>query len=103
MNSYHTGTRVKCQMTFYADEAETTPADPTTITFKIRVPKGGVTTYVHGVDGALVKTGTGVFYAYWDTDEATDGVGEYLYAFEGTGTVVEAKQGKFRTTDTIFA
>lgn len=101
MNSYTVGTAVKCQMTFYSDEAQTTPADPTGVTFTIRPPDAGATTYTYGTDAELVKSGTGVYYVIWGTASAADGVGEYFYRFAGTGSVVEAKEGKFRT-QTLF-
>lgn len=102
MNEYHAGTRVKCQMTFYADEAETTPADPTAVTFMMKVPRGPITTYVYLTDAQLVKVSTGVYRVMWDTNGAADGVGVYTYYFHGTGAVVESKEKEFKTKKTIF-
>ena len=98
MNSYPVGTAVKCQMTFYSDEAQTTPADPTAITFRVKAPSGTITEYVYATDAELVKASTGVYYVL--VTPTTDDI--WTYAFEGTGAVVETKEKQFRATNTIF-
>ena len=98
MNSYTVGTAVKCQMTFYSDEAQTTVADPTGITFRVRAPSGTITEYIYGTDAELVKSGTGVYYVLVTPTAG----GIWKYAFEGTGAVVETKERQFLATNTIF-
>lgn len=68
-----------------------TETDPSTVTFKIKLPDGTVTTYVYGTDAELVRSGAGVYYVDYSITQA----GRYSYRFEGTGTVATAENSEF--------
>lgn len=55
------GARVRVTSTF-TPLGSTTPADPTTVTFKTYSPAGATTTLVYGTDAAVVKYSAGVYY-----------------------------------------
>lgn len=65
--------------------------DPTTVTFKVKVPDGTITTYIYGTHAELAKSATGVYYVDYSITQA----GRYSYRFEGTGTVATAENGEF--------
>ena len=99
MNRYPAGSAVKCRALFYTTPAKTTLADPTSVIFRVRDPGGNVTTHTYGVDGALIKSGTGDYYENLATDES----GDWEYEFEGTGAVDIVIPGAFATTPTLAA
>lgn len=75
-------------------------ADPATVKFAYQAAAIGVTTTLtYGVDAALVKKSTGVFYVDMDTGESA---GEYDWRWFTTGTGQAAQQGTFyaRSTET---
>ena len=87
-SSYDLNDRVRCTGTFTVSDVNT---DPTAITFVYKVPSGTITTLTYGVDGALVKSATGVYYVDLDVSSA----GSWYYVFRGTGACVAAVEGKF--------
>lgn len=54
--------------------------DPGSVIFKVEAPGGAVTTYTHGVDGAVTKLGTGKYKLNVDVPTA----GEWIIHAEGT-------------------
>ena len=98
MNSYNVGTAAKCQTTFYSDNAKTTPADPTTVKFRLTSPAGVITEYTYPTDAQLVKSGTGVYYV--NVTPTAGGV--WTYTFRGTGAIVETPEEKFVAVATAF-
>lgn len=65
--------------------------DPTTVTFKYRVPAGTITTLVYGTDPGLIKSAVGVYYV--DISASTSG--KYICRFESTGTGQAAEETEF--------
>jgi len=66
-------------------------ADPSVILCKIRKPGENVETLTHGVDVALVRASTGVYY----TDVLCTEHGTFTYRFSGTGSVQAAGEKSF--------
>lgn len=56
--------------------------DPSTVTLKILSPEGVPTSYVYGVDAAVIKTSVGDYYA----DVTPNTSGRWRYRWETTGT-----------------
>lgn len=92
---YSEGDLVRCTGTF--TNADGDAVDPTAVIFKTKDPSGNITTLTYGVDAALVKSATGVYYVDVDVDEA----GLWWYRFESTGTGQAAGEDKF-TVSTQF-
>jgi hypothetical protein len=88
-NLFEKGDLVRVTGTF------TTPAgvatDPTAVLFSYQNPAGTTTTLTYGVDAALVKSSTGVYYV--DVNASTEGV--WYYRFYSTGTGQTADEGTF--------
>lgn len=95
MNTYHSGQQIRLQTVFDVDGALT---DPTTITFKLRVPAGTVTTYIYGTDAQLKRSSAGVYYV----DYLTVNEGEHSFRFIGTGACIAANEQKFIVLDSAF-
>ena len=95
MNSYNTSQKVRLKGTFDVDGVLT---DPATVTFKMRVPAGTITTYVYGTDSQLVREAAGVYYVdYTITNEGT-----HSYRFVGTGAVTAANEVQFQALGSAF-
>lgn len=82
INTYGIGDLVRVTGTFRASDDAL--VDPTTVVAKVRNPLGAITTYTYGVDAALVRTSTGIYYvevsaalpgSYWTRFEAS-GIGQ---------------------------
>lgn len=71
--------------------------DPATLTFAFETPAGVVTTYVYGVDAALVRDSVGKFHVEITLTEP----GWWKWRQESTG-VVTADQGKFKVTPELI-
>jgi hypothetical protein len=68
------------------------PADPTTLTLKVKKPDLSLTTYVYpGGDGTIVKDSLGNYHA----DIALDQALTWRYDWVGTGTAVFAEGATF--------
>ncbi|NJO31399.1 MAG: hypothetical protein HC874_30465 [Richelia sp. SL_2_1] len=65
--------------------------DPTSVIFKYKNPNGTITVLAYGVDSALVRESTGIYYVDLDVDSS----GLWFYRFEGSGTVKAASESKF--------
>ena len=72
--------------------------DPTAVVFKIQDPSGNETTYTYGVDAALVKDSTGVYYVFYVMDEG----GEWTVRFNGTGADYDAVEYSFNVNASVF-
>ncbi len=89
-NEYDIGDSVRMKATFKSLDTGLV-ADPTVITFKLKVPDGTVSTKVYGVDGEIVKDSTGVYH--WDF--TTLAKGKHHWRVTGTGAVIAAGEGLF--------
>ncbi len=62
--------------------------DPTAVTFTYTKPDSTSTTLTYGVDGALVKSSTGVYYV----DLTLNATGRWQLVWRGTGTVADSDE-----------
>jgi hypothetical protein len=95
MNTYVIGSMPRLSVTFAVGGVAT---DPTTVTFKIKIPAGTITTYVYGVDSQLAKDSTGVYHVDWTT--AAEGI--HAWRMAGTGACVAADEQLFAVRDSRF-
>lgn len=95
MNSYHVGQQIRLKATFDVDGALT---NPDTITFKLRVPAGTITTYVYGTDAQLKREAQGIYYV----DYAPTNEGAHTFRFAGTGACIAANEQQFLVLDSAF-
>ena len=96
MNNYHVGDKVRCTGTF--ETAAGTDTDPSAVYCKVKTPGGTSTTYTYGVDAALVKSATGIYYVDVSITEA----GTWHYRFYSTGTGQAAGEESFVAKDSFF-
>jgi hypothetical protein len=89
IHTYDIGDAVRCTITFATTDS--TPTDPTTVTFTYRDPSGNETTWVFGVDAQVIKDDTGDYHA----DVTLDEDGLWHYRFEGTGALIAAAEHGF--------
>lgn len=94
--NYDVGDAVRCRVEF--KDTSDSFIDPTTVTFKLKLPSGSTTTYVYGTDAQLVKDSTGKYHV--DVDISSAGI--YYYRFIGTGTVKAAGESKFSIKTSNF-
>jgi hypothetical protein len=90
MEQYHVGQTLRITAQF-VDELED-PADPTEVSFSLRIDSGDTETFVYGVDDELVKVEVGTYYV----DVSLSVSGTYSYQFLGTGTVEAALEDSFK-------
>lgn len=88
-NSYDKGDLLRVAAEFTDDDDVV--QDPAQVYAAVRLPSGVVTTLHYGVDAALVKASTGVYYV--DIDCATTGT--YKYRFYSTGNGQAAAESTF--------
>lgn len=91
-NNYMVGQAVRLSAVF--SNSAGTAADPTTITCKVRNPAGTIASYTP------TKDSTGNYH--YDVTIASDGNGEWLFRFEGTGAVTAAEESSFWVRDSAF-
>lgn len=72
-------------------DANSTVADPTTVTFWVKDPAGTVTSYVYGTDAEATKSSTGVYVLTIELATA----GKYRAGVTGDGAVDAAAQWRF--------
>lgn len=104
-NVYEAGTDVRLDMFFYSDNAETTLADPTTITFRLQAPNGEITPYSYPSDTELVRDAVGTYHVIAQPltlSSASTVKGTWNYAYRGTGVVGVTKRSEFIVDPTIF-
>ena len=76
-------------------------ADPTTVILYVKkAGETSYTTYTYGVGIVVVKDSTGNYHADLVLDE---GVGTWLFEWEGTGAVIATAGGQFRVTARVIA
>jgi len=92
---YNIGSKVRLSVTFTVG---VNPTDPTTVRFKLQKPDNTVVPYVYGVDAALCKSSTGIYYV--DLTIAAGGC--YLYRFEGVGVCDAAAEGSLLVDSSTF-
>ena len=90
--NYMVGQAVRLSAVF--SNSAGTAADPTTITCKVRNPAGTIASYTP------TKDSTGNYH--YDVTIASDGNGEWLFRFEGTGAVTAAEESSFWVRDSAF-
>lgn len=92
---YDVGDTVRCTATFSVAGTNT---DPSTVTFKVKLPSGSITTYLYGTDVELVKSAVGIYYA----DVSATAAGGYAYRFSSTGTAKAAAEHRFEARHSQF-
>ena len=95
MNTYDRADTVRLTATFTLDDVV---SDPGGVVFKVKDPDGNVATYTYGVDAAVVKDSTGVYYVDY---EVAGLVGPYYYRMEGTAPVRAACEGAFAVRQSL--
>ena len=95
-NSYEKGDLVRCTGTFTDTDGDA--QDPGSVFFKYKNPIGTTTTLTYGVDGALIKSATGIYY----TDVNANIEGDWYYRFESTGTGQAANESYFTVSKSVF-
>lgn len=96
INSYDKGDQVQLTGTFR--DTASALIDPSVITFRLWTPDGGSTALVYGTDAAVVKSTTGTYYVNWTVSSP----GDYVYRWEGTGSVIAAGEYRFRARASRF-
>lgn len=94
-NAYHQKKVVRCTGTWKVDGAA---ADPTTIIFKYMNPAGTITTLTYGVDSAVKKSATGIYYVDIDGDTS----GTWYYRFESAGSAKAGEESSFEIYESEF-
>lgn len=89
MATYDNGDLVRITGTF--TNSAGTAVDPAAVYCQIMSPAGTITAYQYGVDVALVKSSTGVYYV----DVDANAPGKWRYRFYATGTGQSADEGDF--------
>ena len=91
-NNYMVGQAVRLSAVFRNSAG--TATDPDTITVKYRNPAGTITS------ATPTKDSTGNYH--YDVTIPSDGHGEWLFRFEGTGAVTAADEAAFWVRDSAF-
>ena len=94
-NEYDIGDLVRMSAVFMVG---TVPTNPTTTTFKIKIPTGAVTTYVYGVNLQLIKPAPGNFLV----DFTPTLPGEHFYYYAGTGACQAVEEASFFVKESEF-
>lgn len=96
---YQRGTAINLVQDFWTIDPITlvsTPADPTTVVFKILSPDGVTTTYTFGPDANVTNPAVGTFVCALDPQLP---VGTYRYRCDGTGAVVASSEDQFEVIE----
>lgn len=72
----------------FTNRATGLPADPSTLTLKVRSPRAGLVTYIYGGDPELVRDSEGEFSFHLDLNAG----GHWRWRIVGTGTAQRAMQ-----------
>jgi len=98
-NTYDIGDLVTMSAVFKVGATET---DPTTITHKIKVPAGTITTTTWAASPlVLVRDSQGNYHLDFSVTAVT-AAGTYHYSFIGTGTVQAAEEASFEVRKSAF-
>lgn len=95
-NFFQVGDLVRVTGTFTTLAGAAT--DPTNVYFSFKTPAGTTTTYTYGVDAALVKSSTGIYYV----DVNVTAAGNWYYRFYSTGTGQTADESYFAVPYSAF-
>ncbi len=95
MAEYTLGTVVRVTGTFKTNNVV---ADPSAVTVTIKTPLGVETTLTYGVDNAVVRSSTGIYY--YNYTPALEG--RYAFRWAGTGTNAGAEEGTFDVKESLF-
>ena len=93
---YDQDTRVRLSAQFRDFNEDLT--DPDTVTLKLRTPAGAETSHVYGVDGNVIKDGTGLYH--YDLDFTVSG--QYAYRWVGDGTLWAAAENVLKVRESRF-
>ena len=74
-----------------------TAIDPTAVIFKYKPPSSSTVTLTYGVDGELVRSATGVYYA--DISATESGVWWHEFSSTGTGQAVDESYFEVRQSN----
>jgi hypothetical protein len=99
MERYHVVKDTKCRLTCTFYDISNALADPTTVTFSIKLPAGTTTSYIYGTDAELVRASTGVYYV----DFLFNAKGAYIYRFLGAGSVGAPGEGTVDVAESALA
>lgn len=94
VTSYNQGDLIRIQATF--KDLNGNLVDPTTVTLKVKVPAGTVSTYSY--PGTVVRSSLGVFYY----DLAVSAAGTHHYNWSGTGAYQAADEDSFEVSTSVF-
>ena len=89
MNIYDIGRTIRFGMTL--TDINDNPADPGTLTFRIKDPSGAVTSFVWQTDAELVRSAQGEFYI----DYQVGADGPHRYRWESAGSVPAVREHGF--------
>jgi hypothetical protein len=65
--------------------------DPTTVTFKLKLPDGELIIYVYGTDEEVERLDEGIFRV----EHLAEISGSHPYLWRGTGTVAQVEESSF--------
>lgn len=91
MTVYDIGDKATLRASFTDDSSPAQPADPSALTFYLKLPDGTVTEYVYGTDAELVRDAVGEYHVDWTITVH----GVYWYLFAGSGDVVAVEEETF--------
>lgn len=92
--SYNIGDQIRIQATF--KDISGTVVDPTTVTLKVKVPAGTVSTVTY--PGTITRSSTGVYFY----DFPITASGTHYYNWSGTGAYVVADESSFEVVSSVF-
>lgn len=97
-NQYDVGDLVRLRATFVSTDL-VTPADPSTMIFRVLAPNSGVACYAFGVGGAsITRAGVGAYYK----DITPNAVGNWSYNALATGGVQAVEENTFQVKYSAF-
>jgi hypothetical protein len=92
---FNVGDLIRCLATFTNYQKDL--VDPTTVTFKMRLPDSSFVTYVYGSNVELVKQSTGVYYVDFPITQD----GKHAFGYYSTGTGQAASEANFAVKKSI--
>lgn len=96
LGHYYAGNIIRMVATFVSTDY-VTPADPSSVTFRLIYPDNSVTTYAYGVS-SVARAGTGAYYA----DVTGSIYGDHYYEARGTGGVQAVDEWHFAIRHSHF-
>ena len=96
MNRYYKGNLIKVTATF--KDSTGTVIDPTVVSAQVQTPAKVDTTYIYGVGGQIIRTGTGVYYININTTSS----GDWYCRWYSTGAGQAAAEVHFFIYDSEF-